>query len=147
MWVPSPSEGPRRRIDLEATMASSNQLSVHPAAAIFPRMAEPEFQNLKEDVVKNGLLDEIVIFKDEILDGRSRLRACFESGIPPRFREYDGSDPLGFAISKNLRRRHLTTSQRALIAAQVANQPWGGARNKPQNCGLTHAEAATRFGV
>jgi hypothetical protein len=55
-----------------------------------------------------------------ILDGLNRYRACQQLGIPPSFDHYDGEDETAFVFSKNVARRHLTTSQRAMIAAQLA---------------------------
>jgi hypothetical protein len=47
----------------------------------------------------------------------------------------------------NLNRRHLSPSQRAMIAADLATTKHGGARRKAQNCALTHAQAAEHFSV
>jgi len=45
--------------------------------------------------------------------------------VEPRFDQYTGDDPLGFVISKNLHRRHLTAGQRALIADSMATMRQG----------------------
>ena len=94
----------------------------HPAAALFPMMGEDEFQALVEDIRENGQREPIVAHEEKVLDGRHRLRACQQLGIVPRIREWDGEcgTPEAFAISMNLHRRHLTTSQRSLIAAKMA---------------------------
>ena len=55
-----------------------------------------------------------------MLDGRNRLRACEIAAVEPRFVEWEGvGSPLAFVLSRNLRRRHLNESQRAIIAAQA----------------------------
>lgn len=94
---------------------------IHPVAAIFPRMPGNEFVALKQDIRDNGLLEAIWLYEDMVLDGRHRYYACQETGTEPRFRQYEGNDPLGFVISLNLKRRHLTESQRAMVAAELAN--------------------------
>jgi hypothetical protein len=123
------------------------KLTPHPAAEAFPLMASVEFARLKEDIAKNRLLEPRVVCDGLLLDGRHRYRACLELGMEPEISEYSGPDPLGFVISKNLHRRQLNPSQRALVAAQVADLKQGGARGKPQICGLTHAQAASKFSV
>jgi hypothetical protein len=100
-------------------------LKFHPLANIFPLMEGQEFESLVEDIrAANGLHEKITLYEGCILDGRNRYRACKALGIDItalEFDEYDGSDPLGFVISLNLARRHLSESQRAMIAAQCAN--------------------------
>jgi site-specific DNA-methyltransferase (adenine-specific) len=51
------------------------------------------------------------------LDGRNRLAACEIAGVEPTFVEWQGTgSPTEWVISENLIRRHLTTSQRAVVA-------------------------------
>lgn len=101
---------------------------IHQIAQLFPRMPGEEFVALKKDILANGLLEPIWLYENQVLDGRHRYFACSETGVAPSFREYEGSDPVGFTISLNLKRRHLTESQRAMIAASLANMPRGGDR-------------------
>jgi len=128
-------------------MTTEEKLLHHPAADIFPEMTQEEFEKLKEDMADNGLLEDIMLCNGQILDGRHRYRACLEISLEPRFRQYDGDDPAGYVISLNLHRRHLNTSQRAVVAAQLANLPRGGDRSKAQICGLTHAQVAEQLNV
>jgi hypothetical protein len=93
----------------------------HPAAELFPMMDSDELEKLANDVRENGLLEPVVLYHGQILDGRNRLAACELAGVRPRFTEVDGDvpSPTLFVVSKNLHRRHLTASQRGAIGAEV----------------------------
>jgi hypothetical protein len=87
------------------------------------------------------------------------------AGINPEYEEYTGDDLLGFVLSKNAHRRHLTESQRAMVASKLATLPaHRPAENKsanlptysqdadgqdatPQNCGLSQLQAAKMLNV
>jgi len=109
-----------------------SKLSEHPAAAIFPLMTGADFDELVADVKANGLRDPVITYRDTILDGRNRLRACEAANVEPRFKEWTGDDPVAFVISCNLHRRHLNAVQRAAIAAKLENLKWGGDRKSDQ---------------
>ena len=92
----------------------------HPAAELFPLMAKDELQTLAADIKKNGLLVPITLNKDgALLEGRNRLNACQIAGVEPRFDTYRGNDPVGFVMSANIHRRHLTTSQKRDLVAKL----------------------------
>ena len=96
-------------------------MKFHEIADLFPLIEGDEFQLLCDDIKKEGLNHPVMLLDDEILDGRNRYRACVEVGIEPRYEKFKGDDPLAFVLSENLHRRHLTASQRAALAAEVAN--------------------------
>jgi hypothetical protein len=97
------------------------ELKFHPAAAIFPMLDEVELTQLAEDIKENGLIERISLYEGMILDGRNRYLACQQAGVEPRFDElpFVNDCPVTWVISKNLHRRHLTVSQRAMVAAET----------------------------
>lgn len=97
---------------------------LHPICAAFP--AVPGLVNeLALSIQKLGLLEPIVTYDGQVLDGRHRLEACEQVGVAPRFEPYDGDNPIQYALAKNLHRRHLTEGQKARAASRLANLEWG----------------------
>jgi len=105
-----------------------SEVTFHPLANLFPMMEGVAFDELAGDIRSNGQREDIVTFDGMILDGRNRYRGCLAAGVRPRFRDFnsgDGNDPLAFVVSKNLKRRHLNESQRAMVAARLATMRQG----------------------
>ena len=126
----------------------------HKHAALFPMLAGEDLKKLADDIKAKGLTEPITLHEGKILDGRNRYNASKLAKVelgPDQFDTYEGDDPLGFVISKNLHRRHLTDSQRIMIAAEVATMTHGGNRKKDQTANLqveiTQAQAAKKFDV
>jgi hypothetical protein len=106
-------------------------LEIHPLAEIFPPMSGEGFAALVADIRENGLREAVVLHEGKVLDGRNRCRACTELGIEPITKPWDQrGDPLSYVVSKNLHRRHLSESQRAMVTAKIANMKQGGDRGK-----------------
>jgi SAM-dependent methyltransferase len=96
------------------------KLTFHPACLLFPKLPKADLLALAADIKANGLRNPIVLFQGQVLDGRNRLAACKIAKVKPRFVEWDGKGtPLQWVISENLIRRHLTSSQRAVIALDL----------------------------
>jgi ParB-like chromosome segregation protein Spo0J len=118
----------------------------HSLANIFPPLGKDEFEALKADIQTNGQREPISIFQSQVLDGRHRYRACKALGLEPKINRLDPkTDPVAFVISANLRRRHLTTAQRAMAAAKLANMKRGD--NQHNGEGLSIERSSAMFNV
>lgn len=92
------------------------QPPLHPACRIFPPLGDDDLQQLADDIAANGLRNPIVMLDGKLLDGRNRFAGCTIAKVEPQFVEFEGDDPIGWVVSQNLVRRHLTASQRAVVA-------------------------------
>lgn len=132
---------------LTEIIASEDALPVgvefHEYAGLFPWIKGAAFDELKSDIAANGVREPIVFFEGQILDGRNRYLAARELGIEFPRTEYTGHDPLGFVVSLNLQRRHLTEAERSMLAAKLSKMPRGRPSGEnPPIGGITTAEAA-----
>jgi hypothetical protein len=86
---------------------------------MFPRLPQHELEELASDIKEHGLREPITLTSDGlILDGINREAACQLAGVKPETTVYEG-DPAAFVISQNIRRRHLTVGQRAVVEAKL----------------------------
>ncbi|MEJ7591130.1 MAG: hypothetical protein WKF77_06240 [Planctomycetaceae bacterium] len=136
-------------------------MNIHPYANLFPMQSDEEIQALADDISKHGLRQLIVIDEDEmILDGRNRSLACVIAQVKPTYEPFVGNDAakLAYVVSVNVHRRHLTTAQRAEIAAKIAtmsvgaNQHTGkkkkeGSSNDPPSKPVSTEQAAKMMNV
>lgn len=145
---------------------TSGMLPIHPLAELFPALEGEAFDALVEDIRRHGVREPIVLLDGAILDGRNRYRAGLVAGFftpsdegspiphPQHLFDHFGSrvdtrdqDPLAWVLSRNLHRRHLTESQRAMVAARIATFPRGRPRENTAIAGISTARAAGLLSV
>lgn len=106
-----------------------SMLDAHPLTEHMPVKSEPEYEALKESIRLNGLQQPLTRFEGKILDGRHRLRACRELGIPVAVLDFVGSrdDAWVYVLQSNQYHHDYGTGQRAAVAAllepEVADRP------------------------
>jgi ParB-like chromosome segregation protein Spo0J len=126
-------------------------MNAHPLSEIFPAMDADELRVLANDIKAYGLREPVVVLDGQILDGRSRHAACELAGVEPETADYRGgttpAELLAYVVGKNLHRRHLDTSQRALVAAKLVSTAHGGDRKSDQAANLPLDNAAGINGI
>jgi hypothetical protein len=126
----------------------------HPAADLFPWLPPDELQQLADDIKENKQKEDIKRWRGLIADGRNRELACLVAGVRPRYFDLPADYPEELIIrgisSANVKRRHLTASQRAMIAAQLANMRQGERTDREPSATLpkvSQADAAEQLNV
>lgn len=116
---------------------------VHPFAALLPLMEGAEFDEMMATIKEHGLLEPITLTADgrTLVDGRNRLRACLKLGVEPSFTKLDPetaeSDILIFIWEKNIVRRQLTPSQRAILSIELQDAAARDAKRRQREHGGT----------
>lgn len=137
---------PRKTPAAKASPAPAPKLKPHPLAKHFPPMPADEFQQLCESIRIHGLKEPIVVHQGQILDGHNRWRACLEVQVEPRTEEWDGTGSVeDFVVARNVTRRHLATSQRAILAVtwpgvstRAPGRPRKSEADAPENGAAVH---------
>ena len=92
--------------------------------ALLPKLADSEYEGLKEDILEHGCRDPVVVWKGQniVLDGHHRYRICTELGIPFEIVEYEfpnRNEAKIFMITNQKSKRNLNASQLAMQAAKL----------------------------
>jgi len=122
------------------------ELTVHPAADIFPMMSDEELADMAESIKADGQEFPIILDGDVLIDRRNRLAACKLAGVEPRFEDLNGRDPLAYIARVNLKRRNMTKGQQAMALAMIYPEAEKGGRGKKsERAAETVGFSATRL--
>jgi ParB-like chromosome segregation protein Spo0J len=145
----------------KSSQADIKLLPFHPLADMFPLLEGKDFDDLVEDIKKNGLREKIDLYQGKIADGRNRYRALLRLGVDPSvepdkyFRKAIYTHTIGgeiapheqtnddrvraYIISRNIHRRHLTAEQkRDLIAKLLIADPGKSDRLVAKQAGVSN---------
>ncbi|MBC9714343.1 ParB N-terminal domain-containing protein [Streptomyces sp. TRM66268-LWL] len=115
-------------------------MKIHPAADVFPMLDPDELRDLAESIKAEGQYLPIILDADgTLLDGRNRLAACEIAGVEPRFTTYTGGDIAHVILGGNLRRRHITKGQKAMITAMACSLSGHSVRRQAKLHGLSRS--------
>jgi hypothetical protein len=99
-------------------------IAIHPIAEAYPPLSEQELSAMKQSIKAVGQINPVITLNGQALDGRNRLIVCDELGIDPETTEYEGPSDIDslidFVRGVNEVRRHLTATQRGVIASKLA---------------------------
>ena len=132
--------------------AVKQRYAIHEIAQKLPAMSPAEFNALIDDIRAHGQREPIKLYEGKILDGRNRYLACLRVGVEPRVEQWQpvaDENPVDYVLSLNVARRHLSESQRAMVAAdlkplyeqEAQKRMLAGkaAANPPLNCATSSA--------
>ncbi|KXA90144.1 hypothetical protein AKJ62_01565 [candidate division MSBL1 archaeon SCGC-AAA259D14] len=104
---------------------SIEDFKLHSIHSKIPRMCENVRESFREDIKENGIREPVKVNpkdEDEILDGRERYKEAFDLGIeelPYEVANLNGISPVEYIIKSALLRRHLSKSQKAMLAVEL----------------------------
>ncbi len=124
-------------------------MKFHPYSEVFPLLSDERLVELAEDIKAHGLREPIWKYRGQILDGRNRYLACQKAKVKPVYQTFKGDDDeaLGFVVSLNIQRRHLSDAQRAFAAAKIATLAKGRPTLNASGEAFNQTAAAEQMGV
>lgn len=127
-----------------------NEPKYHELSTVFTSFEDTqEFDGIVVSIKQYGLFEPILMWQGWIVDGRHRHRACLKADVKPTYEYLPDDMPFNVVrdrvVAANIMRRHLTTGQRAMTAAALANMTVGGDRGnqygKSQSANLRDAKS------
>ena len=111
-----------RSLATQTADVHSFDLKQHPIGSLVPEMSRGEKAELAKSMKAHGFLPAhpIVMHEGMVLDGWHRYREAVRQGIDIHAKDYRGDDPVGYVLAANVRRRHLTDDQKAIVAGELA---------------------------
>lgn len=104
---------------------------------------DDQYPGIRDSVGAHGLTHPIVRYLGEIISGRTRLRACYETGTSPRFEEFHPKGKTAQEIEAEIRirikiddwdRKHLSQGERAEdLALLFPPLPRGRPKKSPED--------------
>ena len=101
---------------------------LHPLSVMFRSWDEAEDSAAVLSLEELGQLDPIEVFSGQVIDGANRQRVLLSQGMPVRWVDVTAkieSKKISledYVMGKNISRRHLTASERAMIAARMLSE-------------------------
>ena len=89
---------------------------------LIPPLTAEEFQQLQENIIKDGCRDALVIWNDTIIDGHNRYRICTENGIEFQTvdKQFDSrEEAIEWIIRNQFGRRNLQVYARAELVFRL----------------------------
>jgi DNA-binding Lrp family transcriptional regulator len=124
---------------------------LHPVTDDYKDFTEAELDGLREDLRRYGLKVPVVIWQDQVVDGRHRVRLCKELGIELRYDDITKACPAeadmrAHVASLNQHRRSRTApltnaEKRARLAAELKKDPKRSDRAIAKEAGVTQPVA------
>lgn len=111
--------------------------------------------SLQNNILAYGQIHPVVTWNGQIVDGRNRWEACRRIGVKAKTKEMEfesESAVISFIVGANLRRRHLTESQRGMITTELAKLALGANQHRNEGAqicasSMTQGQAAELMGV
>ena len=125
--------------------APSDNFEQHPLGAICPRMPKEDFADLCDDIGKNGLINDIITYQGQILDGWHRYQACLRESVRPKFAPFAGDNPADYVISTNVYRRQLSKLQKGTIILEATE--WKARGGKSGGEGTSVEQLSKTYGI
>lgn len=94
------------------------ELDIHEFSKLIPIIVAGDLDRLIDDIEANGVLEPLVTYQGQVLDGRNRLAVASVLEVPVQVKEFEGDEAAAKAYvwSTNAARRHLSVPQILLAA-------------------------------